>query len=332
MLEEKLVSIIIPVYNVEKWVERCLLSVMNQTYHNLEIIVIDDGSTDESGQIISSLAEGDPRIRLAHQVNRGVAEARNVGIDMATGRYLTFVDGDDYLNRTYIEQFVCMAERTGAQMLICGVTFVNAKGKVLRKLVPDRYERFTHEEWCQRISGVCGHFYERRLWKESELRFVSGARGEDLPVSLYFSATCKKIDVVHEAGYAYVQHGTSARHRFRGLKTYKLPYKALEECLIKVWKEGIENSYVFFELFVLRILTTFLFDLSIGAEREKIDQLCDFIEKITTFYFPNYKNNPLIAIHSDVHFPLYQKIAVNLFVRILKSNKLRMVAYMLGCI
>ena len=92
------VSVIVPVYNNEKYVETCIRSICQQTYQNLEILVINDGSTDGSRQILERMAEKDKRIRLIHQENAGVSAARNKGIELADGEYLTFVDGDDYVS------------------------------------------------------------------------------------------------------------------------------------------------------------------------------------------------------------------------------------------
>ena len=90
-----LVSVIVPVYNVRPYLEECLESVVSQTYHNLEILVIDDGSTDGSGEICDRFAENDSRIRVVHQKNKGLGAARNVGLDLATGSVVSFLDSDD---------------------------------------------------------------------------------------------------------------------------------------------------------------------------------------------------------------------------------------------
>ena len=102
--EYPVVSVIIPVYNSEKYTEKCIRSLLGQTYRNLELLIIDDGSTDQSGAILDRLAGEDTRIRLLHQKNAGVAAARNRGIDLATGTYLTFVDGDDYVIPDYVRK------------------------------------------------------------------------------------------------------------------------------------------------------------------------------------------------------------------------------------
>ena len=95
---EKLISIIIPAYNVETWIEKCIDTVRSQTYRNLEIIIIDDGSKDGTGSLCEGLADQDERITLLHQENKGVSEARNQGIKHSNGEYVCFVDADDYIS------------------------------------------------------------------------------------------------------------------------------------------------------------------------------------------------------------------------------------------
>ncbi|MBQ8680482.1 MAG: glycosyltransferase family 2 protein, partial [Treponema sp.] len=103
MDNQPLISVIVPVYNVEKYLPQCLDSIKNQTYKNLEIILIDDGSTDSSGVICDKVALIDKRIRVFHKENGGLSDARNYGIDKAKGSWLTFIDSDDYISSNYIE-------------------------------------------------------------------------------------------------------------------------------------------------------------------------------------------------------------------------------------
>ena len=113
---KSLVSIIIPVYNLEDYIENCLNSVLNQTYKNLEIICIDDGSTDASAEKINAKAEKDSRIKYVHQANAGVSAARNRGLDEATGDYIMFVDGDDYLHPQAVEILYDCSQKNNADM------------------------------------------------------------------------------------------------------------------------------------------------------------------------------------------------------------------------
>lgn len=314
------VSVIIPVYNNEAFVERCIRSVMEQTYKELEIIVINDGSKDRSLDTLSRLAAEDSRIRLLNQENAGVAAARNRGLDTATGEYLTFVDGDDYISPEYIRNLYESANKQDADMIICGLKYVDEEGKVLRTLIPGEYRRFEREEWTFRISAVCSHFYRRKIWEKYNVRFYSGERGEDMPISLFFSAVCDKIGILQEAGYYYVQHQSSAMHNFKGLKKYRLPYQALEQTLQKVRQIGPVNSQDFYELFVMRILCTCFFELGKGASKEMMSELCDYIVCLLEKHFPEYYRNPLTRIKNKLDVPLVQKIAVKILIILVKTK------------
>ena len=323
------VSIIIPVYNSEKYVEKCIRSVMNQTFQELEIIIIDDGSSDGSYEILKELAKEDSRIILIHQENSGVAIARNVGLERVSGEYLTFVDGDDYIDLDYIERLYMCAHNKGADLVICGMTYVDEEDSLIKKLIPGEYKRNVKEEWTFRISAVCSHFYKARLWKEQNVRFYPGERGEDMPISLYFSATCDKITTLDEAGYYYVQHKQSAMHHFRGLKQFSLPYVAFENAIQKIRDNGIKNSIEFHELFVMRIFCTCFFDLSRGASREKKRELCDYIIRILKMYMPRYYKNPMMKCYAKYEAPFFQKLAVHILTILVRTKLIYPVAMFL---
>lgn len=116
------VSIIIPVYNTAKYLPRCLDSVLTQTYQNLEVILVDDGSTDNSGQIADTYAKQDKRIKVIHQPNQGQSAARNVGLENATGKYISFVDSDDEIKPTFIEQLLSAYDDT-TSISVCGIHY-----------------------------------------------------------------------------------------------------------------------------------------------------------------------------------------------------------------
>ena len=117
-MEKELVSIIIPVYNVEDYLSRCVDSVINQTYAELEIILIDDGSTDSSKQICDSYRKKDPRIKVIHKENGGLSSARNAGIKESTGKYLMFVDSDDYISALMVESYYNVIKKQNAEMVV----------------------------------------------------------------------------------------------------------------------------------------------------------------------------------------------------------------------
>ncbi|MDO5150936.1 MAG: glycosyltransferase [Oscillospiraceae bacterium] len=325
------ISIIIPVYNNEKYIEKCVRSVMNQTYSDLEILVINDGSTDGSKKILEKLAVEDQRIRLFSQKNGGVASARNCGLDHAEGTYLTFVDGDDYISSTYIESLYQKASQEKFQMVICGLTMVDEGGKEIKKISPAEYIPFVHEEWAFRISAVCSHFYQRNIWEKHNIRFQPGERGEDMPISLFFSTVCDRIATISDTGYFYVQHQESAIHNFRGLQNYALPYRALEDTIKKIQTVGVANSPEFYELFVLRILATCFFDLGLGASWEKLRQLADYIVYILTAYFPKYYKNKKARMSARLDIPFVQKAAVKVLILLTRTRLIYPTARIMSC-
>ena len=113
------ISVIVPIYNVEQYVERCLNSIIENTYKNLEIICINDGSTDNSLKILEKIAENEQRIKIIDKINGGVSSARNIGLDVATGDYIAFVDSDDWVHNRYFEILLDFAIKEEADIVAC---------------------------------------------------------------------------------------------------------------------------------------------------------------------------------------------------------------------
>lgn len=120
-MKKPMISIVVPVYNVEKYLNRCIESIINQTFNNIEIILVDDGSTDSSGNICDEYKKIDSRIKVIHKENGGLSDARNVGIENACGEWIGFVDSDDYIAENMYEQLYCLIRKYNADIAICGV-------------------------------------------------------------------------------------------------------------------------------------------------------------------------------------------------------------------
>ena len=116
---ENLISVIVPVYNVELYLKRCVDSILEQTYKNLEIILVDDGSTDNSGVICNTYAQVDNRIKVIHKKNGGLSDARNKGLDIANGKYVSFIDSDDWIEKSMYLDCISSLERYKANIIIC---------------------------------------------------------------------------------------------------------------------------------------------------------------------------------------------------------------------
>ena len=201
-----IVTVIIPFYNVEAYFRECLDSVVNQSYPALEIVCVDDGSTDGSASVLETFMKADSRIRLVRQENRGLGEARNAGFLIATGKYTVFWDSDDYFHRNALEKMVLQAEEKNADVCICDVQqFDSETGRKLpaNYLLPYRgNDPFSWRDCPEKIfSGsavVWNKLYRTDFLKEHELRFSGVRKFEDLDFTLLVLRLAERITQVEE--------------------------------------------------------------------------------------------------------------------------------------
>ena len=273
--EDRLLSVVIPVYNAEKYIERCLLSVLNQTYKNLEIIVVDDGSTDNSVVICSKILqeEGTGRIRFIQNDHAGVVTTRNTGIECATGEFITFVDADDYLDEDYLEKM--MAQIGNCDIICSGYTIIR-NDKIIPDAVMDRgqghkeivsggikagvYEGLEHMKalWRYMFSQLLPLkvFLWGNIYKTNILRQVYGgvARhiyyGEDNVLFFLYMAKCQKVKIVDEYGYYYDYQDFRLKYSwekmvFNNEASYESCKNAFQEHSQKaLLMEGLEDYYL----------------------------------------------------------------------------------------
>lgn len=191
-----LISVIVPIYQVEAYLEECLDSILNQTYRQLEIILVDDGSPDRCGEICDRYASRDSRIKVIHQTNQGLSAARNVGMDMATGEYISFIDSDDYIAPHFYEKLLeGFKEHQEAKVTACQV-FKNENGEItpLNSKWDHQFPTIHSSRWCQdAILGktnvtVWNKLYQAELLKE--IRFRKGRIVEDVLFMYDFLPIC----------------------------------------------------------------------------------------------------------------------------------------------
>ena len=182
----ELLSVIVPIYNVEPWLERCVRSILGQTYGNLEILLVDDGSTDGCPALCDRFGEEDPRVRVIHKKNGGLSDARNAGIDMASGTCLAFVDGDDWIDAGMYEAMMGALAKEGADLCACSYKRIRRDG-VLDPSTGKRtvwegqgmLEAFLLElDEYQIQNSAWNKVYKRELL--GELRFPKGKLYEDI--------------------------------------------------------------------------------------------------------------------------------------------------------
>lgn len=203
------VSLIIPVYNTEKYLERCLESVLFQTYKNIEIIIINDGSIDNSKNIINNYLVLDSRIKYLEQENSGQSKARNLGIKEAKGEYIAFIDSDDYISNDYIENLVIKAVAGGYDIVVCGYTDICKYGQIkLNHFCTDSLN-ITKDKFIECIfKGVggtlWGKIFKRKIIEDNKIKMDTNIyMCEDLLFVLEYTMNCKKYGIINKYMYYY---------------------------------------------------------------------------------------------------------------------------------
>ena len=214
----KKLSVIVPVYNVEKYIRSCVDSILAQTHTNLEVILVDDGSTDRSGQICDFYAKMDERIIVIHKENGGLSDARNAGIDCATGDYLAFIDADDYIDSLMFFTMINALELAGADIALCNFDCVDENGKIIdekNKGARVVAGELTSEQALNMLCKPCGTYYViacNKIYKKEifeELRFCNGKLHEDEFIVHEVFSRIKKMVCIEEPFYKYVQRNDS---------------------------------------------------------------------------------------------------------------------------
>ncbi len=218
---EDVISVIVPVYNASGYLRRCVESIINQTYSNIEILLINDGSTDDSGEICDDLAASDNRIRVIHQKNSGNSGSRNTGLDNVTGRYVFFCDCDDYLKADAIEKMLIRLKRDNADIVACGIASVseydeteNDKTEIITDSTPGRWSGHDSIIQMMRTNNICSvvwnKLYKAELFKE--IRYPLGSFNEDEATTYKLLYRAGIVSYMPEALYCYYQRESSLMH------------------------------------------------------------------------------------------------------------------------
>ena len=222
------VSVIVPVYNVENYLAKCLDSLVRQTYQNIEILVVNDGSKDHSEHVIQEYAQKYPeKIKSFIKENGGLSDARNFGIDHATGDYLGFVDSDDYVEPSMFEEMVHLAEKNQSKMVICNIQKVDENGKVTQKLtqIPNMPEKIDLGNNFSVFSDLsyfaCNKLFKKELFRDK--RFKKGAHFEDIQLIPQLLLECDTISQTQNFHYQYLERTDSITktHTEKGLDILK---------------------------------------------------------------------------------------------------------------
>ncbi len=257
--DNELVSIIIPVYNVEKYVEKCIDSVLNQTYKNLEIIIINDGSTDNSEQICKDYQKKDKRIKYFQKENTGVSDTRNKGIELSKGKYICFVDSDDILNKTYIEDFIDCIKNNNCEMVCCNFQKFKSNCESLdvkdisKYTIEKRYN--VHNKYAllyEKFGGyIANKIFCADIIKNKNIKMdLDIYMMEDMNFVYKYIEYTNNIICIDKDNYKYRTLQTTASKNLRNTKWFSL-FKTLDNVLknkeyTKEIQKNIEYMYYYY--------------------------------------------------------------------------------------
>lgn len=233
-MKKDLITIVIPVYNVEKYIDRCVESIINQTYKNLEIILVDDGSSDNSPKICDEYEKKDKRIKVIHKENSGPSDARNIAIEKAKGKYISFVDSDDWLPKNSVEMLYKIILEKKVDIACGDIQEVFSKTTITQENDCQKINVFTNEEALEKLmylqefsNSASAKIYSLELFKN--IRFPKGRYYEDLHTTYKVFAKAKKIAQIENVVYYYFQNDSSIMHKKFTSKRYEALESVTEE-------------------------------------------------------------------------------------------------------
>lgn len=228
-----MISIIVPVYNVERYIERCVDSLINQTYRDLQIILVDDGSTDKSGVLCDQFTTIDKRIEVIHKCNGGLSSARNAGLSIARGEYIAFVDSDDWVSVDAYEYMLSILNKYNADAVQCG--FIQTNKQIQVRNTPEKLQLFKGKEINQFYMDYSTKTGSYSVWKFlykhdllEGLYFREGKINEDIDYNYKVMDNCGTLVVSNQIKYFYYQEGNSLSTGGLKRRDFDL-YEAAEE-------------------------------------------------------------------------------------------------------
>lgn len=280
------VSVIVPVYNVEKYLEKCLKSVVNQTLEDIEIILVNDGSTDGSMKIVNKYVKKYPKkIKLLEQENQGVSDARNNGVKLATSKYIMFVDNDDFINKDMVEKMYNKISAEQADIVICGNNVVDEKGNLVDKTYPWKYQNSKFNEQFV-FSNMCvwNKIYTKDLIIKNNLKFRSRVWYEDLDYSFKAVAVAKKVCFLEENLYNYLLRNTSIMHNNNIKKNSDL-FLTFDEIIDYTKKKKIFEKYkdeieflCIQHMYLSAIVRVSIMNVDKRTKKQTIDKFVNYVE------------------------------------------------------
>lgn len=328
------VSVIVPVYNAERYLEKCLDSIIKQTFSDYEVLLINDGSTDGSQIIIDQFVERYPdKFRGFSKKNSGISHTRNFSLMHAQGEYIAFLDSDDYLSSDYIEKHYKTAKERDRDMVVSGQYKVSESEEILDTI---SYPVNSEGQCVLRKLNFAGKMYKRSFLEKYHIRFPDGKIYEDNVFNLTALFLAQNIIFLDYCGYHQVVHQGSITAT--KIDREKLPLPEIKNSIefVLAHRDKI-NDFAVFEFTVLSFLTYFIFQANKGHAYMKLDNrksdssivedLCNFAVELLNQDFPQYWKNEHIGVFRKNKLIFKQKVGVRAFVFLCRTKLLKKFAY-----
>lgn len=293
-MNNNLVTVVVPVYNVEKYIEKCLNSIIEQTYRDIEIIIVNDGSKDKSIDICEKIQSKDSRIKIINQKNAGLSAARNTGIQNASGKYICFVDSDDFLDKNYVRLLLENLIKNGADISVCDYIYIDEKGKTWTRKIKHNKVYSNIEAIKDLLVGTqntevmtWNKLYKLSLFKEHNIYFPERKLHEDnfTTYKLYYYS--QSISLINDRLYFYLQRTNSIMGKKFNIKRLDV-LQAVQET-----KEFLINKHIdlkaelecYQALIQIQIFNNMIRDNFYGRERKELIR--------------NIKKNRKVYLHNE---------------------------------
>lgn len=296
-----LISIIIPVYNVKDYLDRCMDSIVNQTYINIEIILIDDGSDDGSGEMCDRWARQDCRIKVFHKTNGGLSSARNLGLDKAAGKYIGFVDSDDYIKEDMYELLLAGMEKE-IDIACCGTMIVYPEEQKRRVEYYDRASSrkvFSNSEAVRELLikrylsfSSCNKLFRRELYRQ--LKYPVGKTSEDLPVTYELVKRSRKVVNIGKTRYFYCYRKDSITKS--PFKPERVHYILFARDILKDVVINYPTEQKAAEALYIRNIVAVVNEIDRCGEHEKYKDMRARLKKVLLRMYINILRNQYITI------------------------------------
>lgn len=317
-----MISIIIPVYNDEKYFNSMLDCVFRQTYHDFELIIVNDGSTDGTQRIIDNYknAHSEYRIICICQKNQGQSAARNRGFEVACGEYIAFLDSDDTISDDYLEKLLNLAESQNADVVKCSFDeYDELSGKRLLHFSAEgrNIEYEPGEKYCIHYTP-CAGLYSASFLRKYGIKYSTGELMEDSPYNLMANNLANRIAITDETLYFHRMHaGSTMANVADANKDPKIPYNGFESAIKKVREYIPAEKKNISDYWFIRVLTDYVTLRYMTQGKTVRRKLCNYAKHIMDEYYSNAASNPYIFGNKAGNLkkiPLAERVAVKSFV------------------